>query len=351
MIRFPLRPDERLARIDWPPLTEVHRPTLSDGDVVVICGGFEDRAVESFRRLCAPPTPDVSVVLVEYSPPYVENRSQELRQLASGAGLAVSHVPYDRQNPAGIGEAIAAQVVPPTHVCLDVSGMSRLLIVQTLVELLRKPLLTVSVVYGEARTYPPSESKFVADSRTAERRSLVSYLSSGVFEIAVAPELSSVAMLGEAIRLVAFPSFDPLQLANVLDELQPAYTDVIHGLPPSEENSWRRDAIENLNGPVLKETSRRADYEASTLDYTETLRVVGKIYADRNAFDRIVIAPTGSKMQAVAVGLFRAAVRDVQIVYPTPRTFVDPTEYTIGMKRLYQLDVPSAAISTVLDGT
>ena len=315
---------------------------LSAGDVVVVCGGFEDRAVESFQRLCEPPTPDISVVLVEYSPPYVENRAHEIRQLARDAGLPITDVPYDRENPAGIGHSIAAQVDTPAHVCLDVSGMSRLLIVQTLVELARNPLLTVSVVYGEPLVYPPSETEFALNSKK-EPKAFVSYLSSGVFEIAVTPELSSVAMLNEPVRLIAFPSFDPSQLANVVDELQPAYTDIIHGLPPDEANSWRRNAIRSLNSPVLDEISRRRDFEASTLDYVSTLRLLGTIYADRNAFDRIVIAPTGSKMQTVAVGLFRAAVGDVQIVYPTPLTFVTPTEYTIGLRRLYQFDVPSSA--------
>ena len=57
-------------------------------------------------------------------------------------------------------------------------------------------------------------------------------------------------------------------------------------------------------------------------------------------FDRLVVAPTGSKMQAVAVAMLRAALYDVQIVYPTPQTFTEPDRYTVGTRRLYELDLP-----------
>ena len=44
-------------------------------------------------------------------------------------------------------------------------------------------------------------------------------------------------------------------------------------------------------------------------------------------------------MQAVAVGLFRSFVRDVQVVYPTPRQFTSPGAYTFGVKQLYHLSL------------
>ena len=66
-------------------------------------------------------------------------------------------------------------------------------------------------------------------------------------------------------------------------------------------------------------------------------------------FDRIVVAPTGSKMQSVAVGLFRAVLHDVQIVYPTPQFFAEPRNYTLGMRQLYQLDLPIDSILEVIE--
>ena len=78
-------------------------------------------------------------------------------------------------------------------------------------------------------------------------------------------------------------------------------------------------------------------FETSTLDYRETLDTLLRIYAAHGPTERILIAPTGSKMQAVAVGVFRSFIRDAQIVYPTPHEFTSPSAYTFGVKHVYHL--------------
>ena len=87
-------------------------------------------------------------------------------------------------------------------------------------------------------------------------------------------------MLGEAIRLVAFPSFDPAQLSNLIQELQPTYTELIHGVPPAQKNKWRTKAIDELNRPTLDAAQRRENHMASTRDYRETLRILIKVYGE-----------------------------------------------------------------------
>ena len=80
--------------------------------------------------------------------------------------------------------------------------------------------------------------------------------------------------------------------------------------------------------------------------YRETLRILIEKYRERSMFDRLVVAPTGSKMQAVAVALFRAALYDV--FYPTPQIFTEPDRYTVGARRLYELDLPIQEIRRIL---
>ena len=100
----------------------------------------------------------------------------------------------------------------------------------------------------------------------------------------------------------------------------------------------------------MDELQGKEDHEASTLDYRKTLQILLRIYDQRSMFNRLVVAPTGSKMQAVAVGIFRAALHDVQIVYPTPQVFAEPEKYTRGLRQLYQLDLPTDAISDAIKG-
>lgn len=350
-----LRRDELLRDIIWPDMEKIDVPDFRDCDHLLVCGGFEERAVSILRRICTSRstgqksrTPSLAVVLIRYLPEHVDNRNSELRSICQNAGLQVNEVTYNRQNPTDIGEKLLGLVKGDGRVYIDISGMSRLLIVQALVAFLNEQCRSVSILYAEAEEYPPSEDKFQRDMERAGAGPPPSYISSGIFEIAVLPELSSVSMFGEAIRLVAFPSFDPSQLTNLVEELQPTYANVIHGIPPSRDNRWRKQAIERLNERTLAELQGKTDHEASTLDYRGSLKSLLHIYAQRSMFDRLVVAPTGSKMQAVAVGLVRAVLRDVQIVYPTPKTFVETEEYTIGIRQLYQLNLPTQAIADAI---
>ena len=339
-----LRTDERLGKLDWPNLQEIEFPSVGTDDCLLVCAGFEDRTVETLRRACKAGITGFSLGIVNYLPNYQENKIQELRTIGQGVNLRVNEFTYDRKNPTGIGQDIKQFTQDFEHVFIDISGMSRLLIVQTLVALIGQQRQQISIIYGEAQEYPPFKLEFEQNHDT-----IISYLSSGIFEIAATPELGSVSMLGEAIRLVAFPSFDPSQLANLIQELQPTYTELIHGIPPTQENKWRTEAILRLNHQTLGELHGKKDHEVSTLDYRETLQKLLQIYAERSMFDRLVISPTGSKMQAVAVGLFRAALHDVQIVYPTPKDFTTPEKYTVGLRQLYMVDLPTEAIRICQD--
>lgn len=343
-----LRTDERLSKVAWPALRRIDAPMVGTGDCLLICAGFEKRAVGTLDRICKAGRDGFSLGLVSYLPPQPENRIQQLREISQSADLQVTEFVYDREHPAGMGEKLKDFTQGFDRVFVDISGMSRLLIVQTLVALLSLEKHSVAVIYGEAEEYPPSKRRFEEDHSENNTKPTSGYLSSGVLEIATTPELSSVSMLGEALRLIAFPSFVPSQLTNLLQELQPAYTEFIHGVPPAQQNKWRTEAVRKLNRSTLDELRGKKEHDACTLDYRATLNKLLQIYAERSMFDRLVVAPTGSKMQAVAVGLFRAALHDVQIVYPTPQDFTTPKEHTLGLRQLYQLDIPAEAFSDAI---
>ena len=342
------RVDERLAGVEWPGIRKVTVPAISSEDCVLLCAGFEDRSVETARRISETKSAGLSVGLLTYLPELRQNRQAELRRIGRLARFKVTEFVYDRVNPAGMGDQLREFSRSFRSVVVDVSGMSRLLIVQTVVALIREEKMPVSLIYAMAKEYPPSQARFEDDRKDNKKEPVSSYLSTGILEIAVTPELGAVSMLGEPVRLVAFPSFDPAQLTNLIQELQPTYAEFIHGTPPRKNDKWRTKAIRDLNHRALRELQGTKEHETSTLDYRETLNTLLQIYADRSMFDRLVVAPTGSKMQAVAVGLFRAALHDVQIVYPTPQVFAEPEEYTVGVRQLYQLDLPTEAISDAI---
>ena len=247
------RPDERLASLNWPDLKKVEVPSIGENDLLLVCAGFEDRAIETVRRCCELQESKFSLWLISYLPVEAGNSIEEMRSITRKAGLGVTEFVYDRENPPNMREKLQNFSQKFDRVFIDISGMSRLLIVQALVTLIRDINCPISVLYGEANEYLPFKEEFERDNQDINPAPPPSYLSSGIFEIAATPELGSVSMLGEAIRLVAFPSFDPSQLTNLVQELQPTYAEIIHGVPPDQNNKWRAQAIRHLNKRILKE--------------------------------------------------------------------------------------------------
>jgi len=341
------RIDEQFAALSKPLLEPVGSFRLSADCCLVICAGFEERAVAFVKMAAEANVREGRILVVNYVPTLLENRLSEVTSECERAGVRFEVVDYDRENVSGFGDLICAKLASKVgRVYVDVSGMSRLLIVQILVALENRPsgLRGCSVLYAEASEYPPSEDEVEAEIEKMDIDPLhtVMLLSSGVFDVQVIPELASTSYDGQQTRLVAFPSFNTDQLIALRNELQPSRETIIHGVPPDPQNRWRTDAISKLNH--LERPNGEEIYYTSTLDYRETLDRLLQIYANHGAAERILVAPTGSKMQSVAVGLFRAFVKDVQVVYPTARDYTSRTNYTRGVKQLYQLPLDSFAL-------
>jgi hypothetical protein len=327
-----------LAALDKPALQPMSQCRLDADDSLVVCAGFEDRAPGLLKNALIAGT-NFRVLIVEYRPFVAENRLAEIRSLCRSSNLRTADVIYDRQDPAGFGEVLLEKVAGVRgRIILDVSAMSRLLIVQCLVALQHRDsgFEGCVVAYTEAASYPPTEDEVHEALRQSAEDPLYSILllSSGVFDVTVVPELSSTAMSGNVTRLVAFPTFSTDQLTAVRNELSPSRLTCIHGVPPNPANQWRTAAIAKINRLDL---SLPDNLLGSTLDYRETLDLLLKLYDAHSDRERILLSPTGSKMQTVAVGLFRAFMDDVQIVYPTPNKFRSPSSYTKGVGQLYSL--------------
>ena len=331
----PITTAEILASVNWPKLEVVQELQLDSRDCIVLAAGFEDRAIGGLN-LAVDSSVNFGAVIIRYLPSLLENRDDEIIHLCDQRGIGVDEIIYDRACPSGIGSSLRTLVSRFRRVIVDISGMSGLLIVQIIVSLVesKKPF---EIVYTEAENYPPSQSEYLASY--SPDLGGPAFLSSGVIEVVAAPELSSSAMLGGSTRLISFPSFDPSQLSNLVSEVQPTHNDVVNGIPPDSAMDWRASAISQLNAPTLNSIQHRIIHGVSTFDYRDTLRVILKIYEHHSAFDRIIVGPTGSKMQTVGVAIVKGFVEDLQVCYPTPRRYLDPARYTHGIRQTYRLSV------------
>lgn len=338
------RLDERMAEMVMPAIQPSVSFALVPRDCLVLCGGFEDRALAILKN-AASISAFFRVIIISYAPRLAVNHLDEIRGICRQSGITPAEIVYNREDPAGFGDLLLSQLSGVDgRVFLDVSGMSRLLIVQCVVALRdqRNCFQDSVIAYAEAANYPPTPREVDDAIRRSEQDPLSSLflLSSGVFEVTVVPELSASSVGANQTRLVAFPSFSPEQIAALRNELSPSRCTYIHGVPPLEENHWRTEALAKINHLSINDED---NFKASTMDYRETLSCLLQLYGAHSERERLMISPTGSKMQAVAVGLFRAFLDDVQIVYPTPREFQAPESYTRGVRQMYNLPLKDFA--------
>jgi hypothetical protein len=338
---IPSRTDERLRAMNWPQIEEA-TPFIGEKDALITCAGFEDRALEFLARCVRAGCKGFRLVGVQYLPEVAENRVGQFKELGDRAGAVATLDQYTRQEPESI-DGLLSNTKHAARLWVDISGMSRLLIVQLISAGVRQGLLNkMEVVYSEAELYPPSKeavAKKLADHE--DYLGILNFISSGVFGITIVPELSTVAMQGQPTRLIVFPSFNPTQFAAVTAEVQASALTIINGVPPRDENLWRQEAIRQLNG--IDSIREKEEFNISTFDYRDTLRLLLELYAQYSASQKILVSPTGSKMQSVAVGLVCGFLRDIQIVYPTPRSFPTPSNYTTGVSKIYHLSLAAFA--------
>jgi len=342
MINKVLRIDEKLRDFDKPRAKKINDIKISDESLFITCAGFEERSVEALKQISHINGKPLHVIIFDYLPFYKQNRLAEMANICKRSHITFDKIIYDRENPAGVyddlNKVLKSQI---KKIYIDISGMSRLLIIQLLVSyyMEKRSFEGISIIYTEAKEYPPTkESVEGQDSENIEGLSRTAmFISSGVFDVAIVPELASVVMQGQPVRLIMFPSFNCQQLVALQSVIQPHYFTFIHGVPLLEKNRWRTDAIKKLNS--IEKIPSKEEHYLSTLYYEKTLDILLDIYNKHNKEQKLVIAPTGSKMQSVAVGIFRAFMEDVQIVYPTPISFNEPEKYTLGVKQMYKLDL------------
>lgn len=334
------RIDEKLKALSKPGVESISVLPLESSDALIFCAGFEERANEVLKKLCEAKKRISQILIVQYVPENKNNMASEAIHLCSELGINAEVFIYDRENPQGFGgKTVSFFENFSGRIYIDISGMSRLLIVQLLVEMKKRPnsLNQVSLLYTEAKTYPPTKEEAEEALRNREQNphELMLLISAGVLDICVVPELSSTSMNGQPSRLVAFPSFNPDQLNALRSSIQPSYLTYIHGIPPDDSLKWRPEIIRKLN--LLESSPLLEEFDSSTLDYRGTLDVLLTIYQNHGVIEKIIVAPTGSKMQAVAVGIFKSFFSDIQIVFPASNQFASPEKYTQGVNAMYRL--------------
>lgn len=155
-------------------------------------------------------------------------------------------------------------------------------------------------------------------------------------------------MQGQPTAALVFMSFNDALTQVLLNTVYPGRLFLINGRPPV--HSWREEATAWIHDQVRREWEEdnpvwpavaggvpMPKRVASTLDYRETVLLLLQLYWELSANHRILLAPAGSKLQAVGCYLVKALHPDIHVEYPSPEGFLP--YYSSGFGPRWLLDL------------
>ena len=209
------------------------------------------------------------------------------------------------------------------EIIIDISVMSKLLIMIILC-CLNNYNKKITIIYSEPSNWGPTEKKYKDIISNKTHGTCIGLSSVGVGDVVRTPMLSSIVMQDCPIYLIAFLSFNE-QLINVLiNEISPTKIHIVNH--KCSQAKWREDAMLSIHKELIKEMVGKDDAHVLSSydlrDYKAVFEELSRIYKDNCYNYRIVIAPTGCKMHAVACALFKLCCSDVHVEYPTPESYL-----------------------------
>ena len=331
-----------------PVMKEFESVTLREGDVLIHAPGFEPRTLDILETI--DPHPKSRAVLLEFEPYSEKNQLNQMRKGLREHGVIVNDedtIKYNRFAPVDFEVRLMdrLRLLSPASIFVDISTMSKLEIMLVLNVCLQFDI-QVSILYAEAQYYGPSKEEFTLAQKEQEihRPSLQVY--TGVRGVVRVDSMASVAMQGHPTAALVFMSFNDALTQVLLNTVYPSRLFLINSRPPVL--TWREEATAWIHEQVLREWEEDNPLvkvggseillparSVSTLDYRDTVFLLLDMYWQLSNSHRILLAPAGSKWQAVGCFLLKALHPDVQIEYPSPDGFSN--YYSSGVGKRWQI--------------
>lgn len=299
---------------------------VSAKSLFICCEGFEERSLNFVQRI----DKDIifsKAIVITYRPekksrldelrPLVESRSQSLPQVK----IFHRFEPQDFEN--DLLSSLHEILTDIDEIIIDISVMSKLMII-ILILCLSNFSGRIKVVYSEPIDYAPSKEEF--EQLKHDKTNLGWLPSHGVHDVVRTTLTSSVVMQSAPSIVIAFASFNEQLLRALLSVINPSHFFLLNGIPPHLH--WREEATQYINSLIIKDypvenvldENGRLTNRVSTLNYIDTFNFLAEMYRKYCYSYRFILAPTGSKLQALACGLFKSCCPDVHIEYPTPES-------------------------------
>jgi hypothetical protein len=325
-------------RLQLPPINPYDAKMLSDSITYIGAAGFEDRVFAFLNRFINEGVKIENAIGITYLPYDSRNREDEFKEKLLKLTSSISWIVFNRHDPQPFQTTVQdlLKSIRSKSIVIDISAMSKFLIM-ILLQSLREHDKELVIAYAEPEMYHPTPEEF--EKAKEKIVGPPDFLTSDVFRILHVTSLSSSSMQGHPILLVAYPTFNHNEIVALQSELSPNCMVLIFGLPPKKKNKWRLEALKEINDKVIDPDYCRATPTLSTFDYILNLEGLEKIYQTYQYTHRILLSPTGSKLQTVACFMFKQIRPDVQVIYPVTKSFIG--EYSEGCEDLWCISIPS----------
>ena len=345
-----------------PLLQACDRLPLEEREVVIHAPGFEHRTMAVTETVV--PSPGTSAILLDYLPFNQKNRLTDVRESLTALGIEIAEediLKYDRFKPGDFESRLRARLLAlgVSRAVVDISTMSKLEIMLVL-NVCHMVGLRVRVLYSEAQEYGPSKEEFQLAREKNEIHRPTLQVFTGVHGVVRVDSLASVAMQGQPTAALVFMSFNDALTQILLNTVYPSRLFLINGRPPV--HSWREEATAWIHNQVRCEWAEDNPVQCevangepmpkravSTLDYRETVSLLIEFYWHLSANYRVLLAPAGSKMQAVGCYFVKALHPDIHIEYPSPEGFFSTYSSGVGTRWLLDLGQLSERLSAISD--
>lgn len=322
-----------------PPISHLEAESFSSPLTYIGAAGFEDRATSFLDWAISRNMTVDNAIAIEYRPYDETNKIQLFKERLSKVKAHATWVIFDRYDPQKFSKAIlpTLEFLNSGRILVDVSAMSKFLIMIILQALRDRPN-PLTIIYTEADVYHPTKEEF--ELKRKELGTVPDFLTTDVYKILAVTSLSSVSMQGHPILLLAFPTFNRTEIVALYNELSPKCMILFEGTPHEEQDKWRLEAIREINERITTNPDYTIEQRViSTFDYRTNVEMLENVYQEYSCTNKIVLSPTGSKLQTVAAFMFKQLRPDVQIVYPVTRSFIG--EYSEKCRALWSISVDS----------
>jgi len=320
--------------------------TFKEYSVYIGAAGFEDRCLRVLKNFQDARKQISYVIGIKYLPKQMNNLEGDFKEIGDKISTnAFKWLEYDRFNPENFYEEfkIILEFFSTKHnILIDISGMSKFLII-ILLEAFEKFPNNITIIYCEAEIYHPTIDEFSDGKKQIPDNLPPSFLTTDIFKIVTTSKLSNQTMQGYPYLIIAFPTFNYKEIFTLLNTISPKYLVIIEGIPHYTPNEWRMNAIRDINKSISKDFEPTLEdkiccYKASTFEYIETIRVLLECYSKFKYQYKCIIAPTGSKLQAVGTFFFKMIYPEINFVYPVTKGFSEI--YTTGCENIWYIQIP-----------